>query len=231
MWSYYGSKSKIVDKYPAPMHDKIIEPFAGSARYALKYWDRQIVLVDKSEEIISIWHYIQQASVTDIKRLPILPAYSRIERKMFQCEGEFLLMKYLIVQGAFRGNYTVSKWGAMRFERNRKNIEENMHKIKHWQISRNTYQSIPNEYATWFIDPPYTIGGHKYPMSNKKIDYAHLSEWSKEREGQVIVCENGAADWLPFEPLVKFRGSATTKTEVIYTNIQNTLFTTQPQTP
>jgi len=33
MFSYYGSKSKIVDYYPPPKHKRIIEPFAGSARY------------------------------------------------------------------------------------------------------------------------------------------------------------------------------------------------------
>ena len=30
MFSYYGSKGKIVDYYPPPKHKKIIEPFAGS---------------------------------------------------------------------------------------------------------------------------------------------------------------------------------------------------------
>ena len=30
MFSYYGSKSKIVGYYPKPEHNKIIEPFAGS---------------------------------------------------------------------------------------------------------------------------------------------------------------------------------------------------------
>ena len=29
MFSYYGSKSKIVHLYPTPKFDKIIEPFAG----------------------------------------------------------------------------------------------------------------------------------------------------------------------------------------------------------
>jgi len=44
MFSYYGSKSKIVDCYPAPRYDKIIEPFAGSARYSLKWWNREYAL-------------------------------------------------------------------------------------------------------------------------------------------------------------------------------------------
>lgn len=32
MFSYYGAKTKIVDYYPKPLFDKIVEPFAGSAR-------------------------------------------------------------------------------------------------------------------------------------------------------------------------------------------------------
>jgi site-specific DNA-adenine methylase len=35
MWSYYGGKSKIVQYYPDPKYDTIIEPFAGSAQYSL----------------------------------------------------------------------------------------------------------------------------------------------------------------------------------------------------
>ena len=56
MWSYYGSKSKVVDLYPPPKFDKIIEPFAGSARYALKWFDRDILLVDKYPVIVDLWN-------------------------------------------------------------------------------------------------------------------------------------------------------------------------------
>lgn len=47
MWSYYGAKTNLVGYYPKPKYDRIIEPFAGSARYALKYFDRDILLIDK----------------------------------------------------------------------------------------------------------------------------------------------------------------------------------------
>lgn len=52
MFSYYGSKSKVVDLYPSPKFGKIIEPFAGSARYSLKYFDRDVLLVDKDVFIL-----------------------------------------------------------------------------------------------------------------------------------------------------------------------------------
>jgi hypothetical protein len=35
MWNYYGGKAKIIDVYLKPLHNKIIEPFAGSAQYSL----------------------------------------------------------------------------------------------------------------------------------------------------------------------------------------------------
>jgi len=59
MWSYYGSKSKVVDLYPPPKQDKIIEPFAGSARYALKWFDRDILLVDKYPVIVDFMELLK----------------------------------------------------------------------------------------------------------------------------------------------------------------------------
>lgn len=70
MLSYYGSKSKVVNLYPSPKFDKIIEPFAGSARYSLKYFDRDVLLVDKYQVVVDVWHYLQQASEADILKLP-----------------------------------------------------------------------------------------------------------------------------------------------------------------
>ena len=67
MFSYYGSKSKIVHLYPTPKFDKIIEPFAGSARYSLRFWQKDILLVDKSELVIEVWHYLQNASKNEKK--------------------------------------------------------------------------------------------------------------------------------------------------------------------
>ena len=72
MFSYYGSKSKIVDYYPPPKYGKIIEPFAGSARYALKYWQNEVLIVDKNEYIIKLWKWLQKCSPDDIKKLPVL---------------------------------------------------------------------------------------------------------------------------------------------------------------
>ena len=72
MFNYYGSKSKIVDYYPPPKHKKIIEPFAGSARYSLKYWQNDVTIVDKFKNVIDVWKWLQQCSQKDILGLPKL---------------------------------------------------------------------------------------------------------------------------------------------------------------
>ena len=70
MWSYYGSKANIVHAYPKPVFDKIIEPFAGSARYALRHFEKDVLLVDKYEVIVKIWKWLQTCSEGDILGLP-----------------------------------------------------------------------------------------------------------------------------------------------------------------
>ena len=87
-------KSKIVQYYPSPTHDKIIEPFAGSARYSLRYFEKDILLVDKYKVIVDIWHYLQRASVSDILGLPRLEVRQDL-RDFNLSEVEKLFMGYL----------------------------------------------------------------------------------------------------------------------------------------
>ena len=97
-------------------------------------------------------------------------------------------------------------------------ISSNLYRIKHWEIRLGCYEDLQNEDATWFIDPPYQFGGHEYKHSNKKIDFAKLAEWCKGRNGQVIVCENTKADWLPFKPMIEMQGTMFKTTEAIWSN-------------
>jgi len=62
MFSYYGSKSKIVHLYPTPKHSKIIERFAGSARYSLLYFEKEITVIEKFDKVYKIWKYLQEAT-------------------------------------------------------------------------------------------------------------------------------------------------------------------------
>src|SRR4051812_21363185 len=74
MFPYFGSKSRIAHRYPPPAQGRVIEPFAGSARYALCYWDREVWINDIDPTIYRIWKYLQQASRKEIESLPELKA-------------------------------------------------------------------------------------------------------------------------------------------------------------
>lgn len=223
MFSYYGSKSKIVDYYPPPKYKKIIEPFAGSARYALKYWQNDVLLVDKFEVIVNTWKWLQKCSYNDIAKLPRLEKGMDI-RTIGLSDEEMNFVGFMagIAQGKPR--YIVSPFAAVHFEEARKSkyetVAEQLHKIRHWEIRLGSYDEIENEEATWFIDPPYQFGGqHQYQFGNKHLDFKQLGDWCKSRLGQTIVCENTKADWLPFMPVKKIQGAANSfTTEAIWSN-------------
>lgn len=219
MFSYYGSKSKIVDLYPPPKFDKIIEPFAGSARYSLKYWQKDVLLVDKYEIIVKVWQWLQKCSPNDILSLPNMEAGQNTDDFNFDCIEAKWLIGFCINGGSASPKKTVKDFNT--WNEAKKVIAENTKKIKHWTIQLGTYDEIPNlPNVTWFIDPPYQFGGEYYRYSNKDIDFEHLANWCKNRTGQTIVCENTKADWMDFKPMKGMQGSLYKTVEAIWSNIK-----------
>ncbi len=217
MWSYYGSKSKLLKYYPEPTKDKIIEPFAGSAKYSLKYFERDVCLYDKYEPIVKMWEYLINATAKDIDGLPKLKYGECIDDYSFDCIGQRFLMGYLVTSGAATPRKTMTKRAERDFNGSIDTIKKNIHKVKHWKVYKKDYVNIKNEDATWFIDPPYQHGGKHYKCSNKDIDFSLLHKWSKERIGEVIVCENTKADWIDLKPIKVLQGSRNTfTTEAVF---------------
>lgn len=219
MFSYYGSKSKIVHRYPAPKYGQIIEPFAGSARYALRYFECEVLLIDKYDRLIEIWRWLQKASVSDILSLPDVPANLDTFKFLSAPERDFLGFQWM--PGTV---YPGVKIGSLRnsdpayWQRCRRRVAESLFKIRHWEIRCGDYTDAPQVKATWFIDPPYQVGGIKYKWGTRHLNFTDLRDWIKTREGQVIVCENSKADWMPFSPLVRNQGAQTTNAmECIWT--------------
>ena len=215
MFSYYGSKSKIVGVYPPPKFDRIIEPFAGSARYALKYYKKDVLLIDKYDVITDIWTYLINATEKDILNLPKMVKGDNVDNFNLT-KAEKQLIGFCINGGSSRPKKTVQEYNT--WETARIEISKNVEKIKHWQIVKDDYINLENIEATWFIDPPYMFGGEYYRHSTKNIDFNKLGEWCKSRNGQVIVCENTKADWLPFKPMVSMQGMMHKTTEAIWSN-------------
>jgi hypothetical protein len=224
MWTYFGSKSNVVDLYPKPTEDTIVEPFAGTARYSLKYFDREIILVEKYDVIVNIWKWLQKCSKKDIDSLPhhIKPGQKISEFKISHKPAEDL-MGFIIGYGMERPRNTASVQRMIQrpnhVNYSLKKIAANLEKIRHWKILLDSYENTPNIKATWFIDPPYQYGGDSYVCSNRHINYEKLAKWSLERLGHVIVCENTKANWLPFKHLRHQKGSKGIKQEAIWSNI------------
>lgn len=210
VFNYFGSKSKLVRLYPEPEYDTIIEPFCGSARYALWYYNRNVILCDADPRICRIWKWlIKDATVADIQSLPeLVQGESRKRHKYLSIEEQWLLSLLVNRGHASIGQCeTMTEWsydqGDGNIPRFKRFAIRMLPRIRHWKIFNTLYQKLRiNPCATWFIDPPYNYAaGDSYRYGQSAIDYARLAKWVRSRRGQVIVCEHPQATWLPFTPL------------------------------
>jgi site-specific DNA-adenine methylase len=218
MWSYYGSKSKVIKEYHEPLFDTIIEPFAGTARYSLRgrNWEKRVILVDKYKVIVDIWNYLKNASEKDILGLPNFKHKESVEQHGQLSQVEKWLIGFCIHRGCSSPGLSATEFNS--WSQDKKRIAGNLFKIRHWEIINGDYFALKNIEATWYIDPPYQEGGHIYKYNT--IDYKKLGDWCRQRNGHVMVCENTYANWLPFRPLKSYSGQMRTTTEAIWTKGQ-----------
>lgn len=208
-FGYYGGKWRDAAKlYPEPRFDTIVEPFAGSAGYALRYADRKVILCEIDEVLASIWKYLISATRKEILAIPDIPRGGTVDDLRI-CQEAKWLVGFWLNRGVVRPRKSPSLWmrqgirpGSFWGERVRNTIASQLDAIRHWKIYNCSYADCPiSRKATWFVDPPYEAAGQHYAYGSGKIDYRALGAWCKARTGQVIVCENAGAKWLPFESL------------------------------
>jgi hypothetical protein len=92
-------------------------------------------------------------------------------------------------------------WGPAARER----IASQVDAIRHWTLIEGDYTKAPDVEATWFIDPPYAQAGRYYAQQPDNFDA--LGAWCQTRNGQVLVCENVGATWLPFQPFMDIKAN------------------------
>jgi site-specific DNA-adenine methylase len=205
-FTYTGGKWRLAKEYYAPLFPKIVEPFAGSAGYAGKYYWLDVKLYDINPIIVGVWDYIIRASTAEINRLPLNVQDTRKLTRLPQ-EARWLI-GFWMQRGLSNpretpcswmrsGNWSVHFWGPEK----RARIARQAELIRHWQIKQLSWERIPNTTATWFVDPPYKRGGTRYEFNH--IDYERLASWCRKRNGEVIVCERSCENWLPFKPLAQ----------------------------
>ncbi len=223
MWSYYGSKRKIEHLYPFPEYEEIIEPFAGAANYSLYHHRRKVTLIEVNPIIYGLWKYIlEDCTLKDIESWPDLEVGQSLRDIRYLSSVEKNLLGFCTSKGNASPGFVVSKFAKGSPWDKLPSVTPNMGRksaiyllkqrlryylprIRHWKIYNISYKSFrPNPQATWFIDPPYNnSAGKRYPFSD--IDYSYLSAWCLKRNGQIIVCENVGATWMPFTPIAPGR--------------------------
>lgn len=225
-FAYFGAKHRFARYYPPPAHNRIIEPFAGSAGYSV-YWAtpfHKVMLVDSDPLVIDMWLALQDANITEV--LDEAEAQLTEDR----VTSPFI---YSIGGGLTRvkpgGSAKTSEMMRNMWPGIRRRIEAVLPMVRRWDIYHADYQDLvyPPE-STIFVDAPYqpkTPGTAAHRYGEKRLDYGVLADWVIDRSdwSQMIVCEQGDADWLPFEVLQSHRtrmrkNDPQPRTEVMWSN-------------
>lgn len=226
-FGFYGGKWRdSVKFYPPPRYQTIVEPFAGSAGYSVRYADRRVVLCEADPVIAAVWRYLTQVTPEEILSIPDVPVDGSVDDLHLAQEASWLV-GFWVNRGTARPRKRPSRWmrdqirpGSFWGERVRQTIAAQVSAIRHWEVHNCSYEECPVAGpATWFIDPPYQAAGRYYAYGARNLSFEHLAEWCRTRVGQVVVCENVGADWLPFVPLadVKTTRSGRKSQEVMWT--------------
>jgi site-specific DNA-adenine methylase len=208
-FGYFGGKWRDAPKhYPTPEHDCIVEPFAGSAGYSLRYAGRKVILCEIDPVLASVWQYLVRVKPKEILAIRDLQPEESVD-DLKVCQEARWLVGFWLNRGTARPRRSPSKWmrdgirpGSFWGPRVRRTIASQVELIRHWRVFNRSYSECPTpKVATWFIDPPYETAGKHYKFGSEQIDYHALARWCRSRPGQVIVCENKGAKWLPFRQL------------------------------
>lgn len=204
-FSYYGAKWTLAKHYGPPRKAVIVEPFAGSAAYSVRWAPEFAKLYDISEDVCLLWDFLIHCSARDIESIP--DRFDSVEELLSLRKPEYLLCAFWVSKGRAEPSRTLSPWYMQHRddgdcsvwgEAVKKRIISQKPLIEKWTIDNCSYEDIPIIDAHWHVDPPYNnSAGSKYPHSS--IEYDELANWCRSLKGEVDVCENAGATWMPFE--------------------------------
>lgn len=214
--NYYGGKFRIAGMYPAPAHNLIVEPFAGGAGYALRHYKHKVMLFEANQDLVDMWQWLISATSDDVMALPT--EFTHLD-ELDVPRGAKVLIGFCLNTGVVTPCKTRSKWAkeystTAQFwgDKRRARIAAQVGEIKHWECYKvQNYFQVPDLKATWFIDPPYKAQGIHYPHGSDQIDYSILANWCLGRRGEIIVCEQEGAKWLPWTHSKSVKANAKTK--------------------
>lgn len=208
LFKWFGSKWLSSKTLPAPIHDSIVEPFAGGAGYSLRHSSSKVLICESDPHIYKLWAWlINGATEALIREIPLGVPEGTDIRSLGLNEGQQLLLKSWQRTNNVGNCWTISPWGNKpgQFTANtRARVASEFGAISHWKVlfdGMSALRTIDVE-ATWFIDPPYEFN---YQYRQTPVNYQELGELAKNKKGQVIVCEavcpktGSIPSWLTFK--------------------------------
>lgn len=213
--------------YDEPRHPLVIEPFAGAAAYSMFHLAaiEHVWLIEKDERVAALWERLLAMEPEDVLKIRVPRSGDDI--------SDFLLMTAAASNGVAQSRrMTVTdrmpKCIRAMLARIAEILPEAKRKVT---VVCGDYRDAPDVEATWFIDPPYQVtvppGGTSRPQGmgyargcrSLDLDYDALGDWCRSRQGQVLVCEQAGATWLPFRPVgLSFDSANRPLREVAWTN-------------
>ena len=173
-FTFYGAKWRAAIHYPRPEFPRLIEPFAGSAGYALRHYERDVQLYDVDPIVVGIWSYLIRTPSREIRNLP---AHVHHVDDLHVCQEARWLIGFWLNRGTqcpvkTPGAWMRSKqypqqfWGTYV----RRRLALQVEYIRHWRVRELHYLRVPNHAATWFVDPPYHRSGlhYSFPLLSKQ---------------------------------------------------------------
>lgn len=208
---YFGRKARIAGLYPSPRYPLVVEPFAGSLAWSVHHRPVSVLATEADERVVALWREIMEDPAAFAEREA--PLLGEVTEDLFSklctySEHSLTSTKLKVTSRMLRDYRSLCRraadagtWAASALD-----------------LRHGSYLDLPDVEATWFIDPPYQKANRRgYREGAPGIDFDQLASWCRSRRGQIIVCEQAGADWLPFEPLASIathRGA--TSSEVVW---------------
>jgi hypothetical protein len=196
LFPFYGSKWRDSRRYLAPTHRRVIEPFAGSGGYSLWHEPEHVTLIDIDPIIVGVWDYLTHVKPAEIVALPDLDPGQSTDDLGVPQEARWLI-GFWLNRGSAQPKKTQTAYSRRTDrqqlvwgERARLRIAASLHAVAHWQIRHYRYSNV---------------------------DHDQVGAWAKDLPGDVVVCEQAGATWLPFEPLASIKSTCGRSDEVAWT--------------